>query len=216
MGRGRKWATVWDKYLEQAAHEYSPKQRYLALLCLAPIFLIALPLAFLALGAALDTWLHWPPVPTSPANLILGVLLGAPGWGLALWCAERQFTLGHGTPVPLMATQHLIVEPPYTYCRNPMVLGTLLAYLGLAIGFRSLGAALLVLLFIGTLLVYVRVVEEHEMELRFGEEYLAYKRRTPFLIPLLRKRRRRRADPRQRAGRGRSASSEPERPGPTS
>lgn len=168
----------------------SPKQRYLALLCLAPIFLVALPLAFLALGAAIDDALHLPPVPPSPLNLIFGFLLGVPGWLLGLWCAERQFTVGRGTPVPLMATQQLIVEPPYTYCRNPMVLGTLLAYLGVAIGFRSVGAAIIVLLFIGILLCYVRFVEEKEMERRFAEEYLAYKCRTPFLIPRVGSRRR--------------------------
>ena len=56
-------------------------------------------------------------------------------------------------------------------------------YLGAAILFRSIGAVILVLLFAGLLLLYIKRVEEKEMELRFGDEYRSYKRQTPFLIP---------------------------------
>lgn len=59
-------------------------------------------------------------------------------------------------------------------------------YLGTAILFRSIGAATLVLLCAGALLLYIKRIEEQEMESRFGEEYLDYKRRTPFLIPRVR------------------------------
>jgi protein-S-isoprenylcysteine O-methyltransferase Ste14 len=56
-------------------------------------------------------------------------------------------------------------------------------YLGVAILFRSIGAVILVLLFAIGLLIYIKRVEEKEMEIRFGQEYLAYKQQTPFLIP---------------------------------
>ena len=159
------------------------------LLLLAPVFLFLLPFLLVSLGARLDQGLRLPPLPAWPANLVLGLLLAGPGWLFALWSIASQFTLGGGTPVPLMATQVLVVQPPYTYCRNPMALGTFLAYLGVAVLFRSLGAALLVLLFAGALLAYIRRVEEKEMEARFGQAYLAYKQRTPFLFPRLLKRR---------------------------
>jgi len=172
-----------DKLLEQASHEYSPKKRFIALLLLAPIFLFLLPYLFIRLGARLDQWLQWPPILSLPFNLILGWLLIVLGWLLGMWSNYIQFTLGKGTPVPLMATQKLIVQPPYTYCRNPMAVGAIVMYLGVAILFRSIGAVILVLLFAGLLLIYIKRVEEKEMEIRFGEEYLAYKRQTPFLIP---------------------------------
>jgi protein-S-isoprenylcysteine O-methyltransferase Ste14 len=172
-----------DKLLKQASHEYSPKQRFAALLCLAPLFLIVLPYIFLTLGARLDRWLQWSPILRAPFNLMLGWLLILVGWLFAMWSITSQFTLGKGTPVPLMATQKLIVQPPYTYCRNPMALGAIVMYLGVAILFRSFGAVILVLLFAGLLLIYIKRVEEKEMEIRFGEEYLGYKRQTPFLIP---------------------------------
>ncbi len=35
-------------------------------------------------------------------------------------------------------------------------------------------------------LVYIRLVEERELEARFGEVYLLYKKSTPFIVPKLR------------------------------
>lgn len=172
-----------DKFLKQASREYSEKQRFVLLLFLAPIFLLLLPYVFVWLGARVDQWLQLPPVFSPPFNWILGGVLMLPSWFFAMWANYTQFTIGRGTPVPLMATQKLIVQPPYTYCRNPMALGAIGMYLGVAILFRSLGAAIVVLLVAGALLVYIKRTEEKEMELRFGQEYLAYKQRTPFLIP---------------------------------
>ncbi len=82
--------------------------------------------------------------------------------------------------MPLMATQKLIVQPPYSYCRNPMALGAIVMYLGAAILFGSIGAVALVMLGTALLLTYIKRVEEKEMEIRFGQQYLEYKQRTPF------------------------------------
>jgi protein-S-isoprenylcysteine O-methyltransferase Ste14 len=180
-----------DRLPEQASHEYSPNQRLILLVCIAPIFLFILPYTFITLGARLDQWLQWPPILYPPLNLILGGLLILLGLLFGLWSNYSQFTLGRGTPVPLMATQKLIVQPPYTCCRNPMALGAIAMYLGAAILFRSIGALILVLLSAGALLIYIKRVEEKELEARFGAEYLAYKRQTPFLIPRFRRRPRR-------------------------
>jgi hypothetical protein len=46
-----------DKLLEQAKHEFSPKQRFVALLVLAPFFLIVLPFILITLGSRIDQWL---------------------------------------------------------------------------------------------------------------------------------------------------------------
>lgn len=61
-------------------------------------------------------------------------------------------------------------------------------YLGVALLFRSMGTVILVLLFASALLIYILQVEEKEMQSRFGQEYLAYKHHTPFLIPRFRSR----------------------------
>ncbi len=177
-----------DKLLEQATREYSPRVRGVALLFLAPVFLFLLPCLFIRLGARLDQTMDWPQVPPAPVNLIAGVVLIVPSGMLGLWANHQQFTTGRGTPVPLMATQELLVEPPYTYTRNPMALGAIGLYLGVALLFQSLGAVILVLLFAAALLAYIKRGEEKEMVARFGAEYLAYRRRTPFLIPRIRNR----------------------------
>src|SRR4030042_5306173 len=107
-----------DKLLEQASHEYSPKQRFVALLLMMPIFLFLLPWLFIRLGARLDHWLHLPPILDPPFNLILGWLLILSGWLVGMWSNYSQFTIGRGTPVPLMATQKLVIQSPSTYCRT--------------------------------------------------------------------------------------------------
>ncbi len=172
-----------DKLLKQAQHEYRPEQRLAALGVEAVVFLVVLPFALIALGSFLDQWLGWAPILYQPINVVLGGLLIAVFWLFAIWSIYVQFAVGRGTPVPLMATQKLIVQPPYSYCRNPMALGAIGMYLGVAVLFGSIGAAVLVVLGAAVLLTYIKRVEEKEMELRFGQEYLAYKQRTPFLIP---------------------------------
>lgn len=174
--------------IARAGREFSPGQRYAALALLAPVFLLLVPGLVVVLGARIDEWLQWPAVFPPPSNLVVGGLLVVPSWLFALWSIDRQFTLGRGTPVPLMATQRLVVEPPYTYCRNPMALGAIGLYLGTAIAFRSLGGVVVVLLLAAVLLTYIKLAEEQEMETRFGQEYVAYKRRTPFLLPRIRRR----------------------------
>jgi protein-S-isoprenylcysteine O-methyltransferase Ste14 len=39
----------------------------------------------------------------------------------------------------------------------------------------------------GLLLVYLKRMEENELAERFGEEYLAYRREVPFIIPRIRR-----------------------------
>lgn len=64
-----------------------------------------------------------------------------------------------------------------------MALGTMFFYVGLALIFRTLSMFFLILLLFTPLFAFVKVYEEKELEVRFGEEYLKYKERTPFLTP---------------------------------
>lgn len=152
---------------------------------LAPVFLLALPALFVALGAAVDQRMQWTPAPTPPAHLIVGVPLTLAGIALGLWSNHQLFSVGRGTPLPLMPTQDLVVGLPYARMRNPMALGAVSLYLGVATLFRSPGAMVVVLLGAAALLTYIRVVEERGLSARFGPSYLAYRRQTPFLFPRL-------------------------------
>jgi protein-S-isoprenylcysteine O-methyltransferase Ste14 len=177
-----------DRLLKQTSREYGPKARLALLAVAGVVFLVILPWALVRLGGRLDRALDWPALRYPPVNAIAGGLLALAGWRLGMWSNYRQFTLGRGTPVPVMATQELIVRPPYSYCRNPMALGAIVGYLGVSVIAGSPGAALLVALGVVALLTYIRLVEEKEMVARFGEAYLVYRRRVPFIIPRLRRR----------------------------
>ncbi len=172
-----------DKFLKQAEHEYSPGSRTLALVVEGPLFLVILPAGLVYLGPLLDRQLALPLLQFGAINVILGCAVMVAGILLAWWTIYVQFTIGRGTPVPVMATQQLIVQRPYSYCRNPMALGAILLYLGVAILLGSIGAVVLVLLGSTLLLTYIKLIEEKEMVLRFGESYQAYRKQTPFIIP---------------------------------
>lgn len=174
-----------DKLLKQAEREYNPKQRVVALLVEGVFFLGVLPIVIVRLSSTLDWWFHLPSFADGSINTVVGGVLMIGGFLFALWAIYVQFTIGKGTPVPLMATQKLIIQKPYNYCRNPMTLGTIVLYLGFAILLGSLSAVGLVLLGTTFLLVYIKFIEEKEMEWRFGKEYREYRRQTPFLIPRL-------------------------------
>jgi protein-S-isoprenylcysteine O-methyltransferase Ste14 len=180
---------VKERFLQQAKREYSERQRLAALAVAAVFFIGVLPVSLVWAGGRLDQALGGPRLYFGPASLPAGLLLIAVAWPSALWSIYAQFTRGRGTPVPLMATQKLIIEPPYSYCRNPMAAGTIVAYLGVAVLAGSPGAALLVGVGAAALLSYIRWIEEKEMVLRFGDEYLEYRRRTPFVIPRFGKKR---------------------------
>jgi protein-S-isoprenylcysteine O-methyltransferase Ste14 len=67
-----------------------------------------------------------------------------------------------------------------------MTLGTTAFYLGIAIWTGSLSALCLSLIYPVVILIYIKLIEEKELEERFGPEYTEYKQRTPFLIPRFR------------------------------
>lgn len=174
-----------QKLLQRAGHEYAPWQRLLTLAVLAPVFVVLIPSALIHLSKQLDQTLRLPRLPGGCPVQALGGLMTVTGWLLAIWSIEAQFRLGRGTPVPLVATQRLVVEPPYTYTRNPMALGAVAMYLGVAVLRRSLAAVGLVLAVGAGLLAYIKRAEESEMLARFGQDYEAYRERTPFLLPRL-------------------------------
>jgi protein-S-isoprenylcysteine O-methyltransferase Ste14 len=67
-----------------------------------------------------------------------------------------------------------------------MALGTTAFYFGVAVWTGSLSALGLSLIYPIVILIYIKLIEERELEQRFGLEYLEYKRKTPFLLPRFR------------------------------
>ena len=174
-----------DWFARATQREHGRGRRIAALLLGQVLFLIVYP-AFIAVGAQpLDRWLHLPRSVHGLATPIVALLLLAPGLLLVGWTVGLQFSQGLGTPLPVVATRRLITTGPYSYSRNPMATGTTMVYMGIAVWIGSLSAVALASIYPILITVYTKLVEEKELERRFGSEYVAYKRRTPFILPRL-------------------------------
>jgi protein-S-isoprenylcysteine O-methyltransferase Ste14 len=172
-----------NEFKKWAEHEYSKKQRMIAVILGGLIFWIVIPFFIIVVSSYFDLWLRLPKFYVGLMNPMVGLLFMIFGWLFANWTVKVQFSSGRGTPISLMATQRLVTKKPYTYCRNPMTLGTAAFYLGVGIWLGSISAVGLGLVYPVGILIYIKLIEEWELEERFGSEYLEYKMRTPFLIP---------------------------------
>ncbi len=125
-------------------------------------------------------WRGWVlPVP-SGIGLVLVIITGA----ACLLTVVNLALKGFGAPFFIALTRKLAADWMYAWTRNPMVLAALAFLLSLGIWFQSALFMLWVLiLFAPALLVFVKVYEERELEVRFGASYLEYKSRTPMLFP---------------------------------
>ncbi len=178
-----------SRYSNWAKREHSAARRIAITLLAGPVFLGLLPFLVAGAGPRLDRRLGLRPLKRGGVNRIVGGLLMVPGFSLGVWSIITQLTRGRGTPLPVMPTQELLTEGPFRYCRNPMTLGTVLAYLGIGVGAGTTAGTGLVLGLAASLLVYLKRLEEGELAERFGEAYLAYRREVPFIIPRPPKRR---------------------------
>jgi protein-S-isoprenylcysteine O-methyltransferase Ste14 len=153
------------------------------MLLVGVVFLGLLPFLVAWVGPRLDRRLGLPALTIARVSRAGGGLMMVLGFALGLWSVITQLTRGKGTPLPVMPTQELLTEGPYRYSRNPMSLGAILAYLGLAVAAGTMAGTVLVLGPAVLLVVYLKRLEEGELAERFGEAYLAYRRDVPFMLP---------------------------------
>ncbi|MCX6373312.1 MAG: isoprenylcysteine carboxylmethyltransferase family protein [Actinobacteria bacterium] len=178
-----------SRYTKWAQREHSEARRIAITLLAGPVFVGLLPFLVARVGPRLDRRLGLRPLKIRSLNRIIGGLLLVLGFSLGFWSIITQLTRGRGTPLPVMPTQELLTEGPFRFCRNPMTLGTILAYLGIGVCAGTIAGTALVLSLAASLLVYLKRLEEGELADRFGQAYLAYKREVPFIIPRPPKRR---------------------------
>jgi protein-S-isoprenylcysteine O-methyltransferase Ste14 len=152
------------------------------------LIFVAAPVITFAFGRWLDGVLSLPEFPPFPFNLVFGFTVFFVGLSIGIKSTRLLYREGFGLPWGEARTdvqsRKLVKAGPYAYTRNPMVLGYSLLPLGMGLMFKSPGMAFpttTAVLLINVVLVKTR--EEPNLERRFGEEYLEYKRSTPFLIP---------------------------------
>jgi protein-S-isoprenylcysteine O-methyltransferase Ste14 len=136
-------------------------------------------------GVLIDHVLHLPPLLPGPVGVGVGLPLLVVGVVLCGWCVVR-FRRAAGTPVPMNPPADLVVEGPYRWTRNPMLTGVFTGLFGLGIQLHSLGMVLVSIpAYILLHVLELRLVEEPELERRFGTSYSEYKRQVPMFWPRL-------------------------------
>ena len=115
------------------------------------------------------------------AVLLIGLaLLGA---GMVIWVSVTFVGRGRGTPVPTVPPQNFIAEGLFRFVRNPMYIGVLLILFAEAILFRSAWILLYAALLWLALHTFAVMVEEPQLERRFGDAYRDYRAQTPRWLP---------------------------------
>ena len=112
-----------------------------------------------------------------------GVILLTVGGVIALACGWEFSVRGLGTPALFDAPREFVASGPYRFVRNPMYVGGITAFVGLALYLRSLSVLGLAAIFALLVHVLVIVYEEPHLEKLFGESYLAYRRSVHRWLP---------------------------------
>jgi len=103
-----------------------------------------------------------------------GYLFLLAGLVIRIWCI---FYIGG------RKSKELIVEGPYSICRNPLYLGTFLLAIGAGLCFENL----LILMLVPTIIIPVHIItaqmQEAHLEAKFGEQYQMYKQKVPRFWP---------------------------------
>ncbi|HEU4833185.1 MAG TPA: isoprenylcysteine carboxylmethyltransferase family protein [Pyrinomonadaceae bacterium] len=136
--------------------------------------IVILSLALAYLGTIIDSVLGLRSL-TSTLATTVGVLLLSLGFLLRLWAVVHFYN--HNMRVISLEPQgSLVTAGPYRYSRNPLYLGAnVLCFFGAALVFGSLTALIMTTIHIPFVNLWIRR-EERQLEQKFGDRFLAYKK----------------------------------------
>lgn len=143
------------------------------------------------IGAKLFRYRGFLPVPFLLVPLLAPGRQTAEGWligGLFIVLGEMLRLAGvaaAGTVTRRRSrdVQRLVTYGVFTYIRNPLYVGNLLIWLGFVIGSGAVWFLPIALLLFAVEYALIVRYEEGVLESIFGDEYVAYKRRTPRWLP---------------------------------
>ncbi len=99
----------------------------------------------------------------------------------------RRFVVeGRGTLAPWDPPRRLVLRGPYRYVRHPMISGVIFILIGEALVLRSSPHVRWALAFVAINVIYLPLIEEPMLILRFGDGYREYRRHVPGLVPRVR------------------------------
>lgn len=158
------------------------KKRWILTPLIALFFFSAIVL-FVIAALMTDRWLNLPSISFMPWTLVIAIIFLAAGITFYSWTMYK-FLHAHGTPVPVNPPHELITGGIYAHIRNPMLSALYITFWGTGIALGSLSLTTFYTpLFIIINTIYIKKVEERELEMKFGQAYLNYKKRVPMYFP---------------------------------
>jgi len=138
---------------------------------------------FVLAAVAVDRMLHLPGLLPDTLRIPASVVVLATGAFVTVW-SVFHFLRVKGTPVPLNPPPKVVDTGPYRYARNPMLTGVFLLLFGIGIAIDSPSLVFVFTpLYIAANVWELKNIEEPELVRRLGEEYVAYRDRTPMFLP---------------------------------
>lgn len=119
----------------------------------------------------------------TPTTLITGGLIAMMGEAIRFWgvsiCGSETRTTG------VVGATNLITDGPFGHVRNPLYVGNILMYLGIAVMSNALVPYLVAVVFLWFVFQYHLIVsrEEEHLQTAFGAEYATYCENVPRFIP---------------------------------
>jgi len=113
----------------------------------------------------------------------MGVVLATGGITLLFITIRMFIRIGKGTLAPWTPPERLVVSGIYSYVRNPMITGVMVALLGESLALHSRNIFIWLIIFFVINYIYFIFSEEPALAARFGDAYLEYKRNVPRWLP---------------------------------
>ena len=113
----------------------------------------------------------------------LGIFVMACGGLLAMMSVAAFVIWGKGTPAPFDAPPVFVAVGPYRYVRNPMYIGAWFTLIGFGLYEHSMSILTFSLIWVLVAHLFVIIYEEPNLERRFGQSYLDYKKSVRRWIP---------------------------------
>jgi protein-S-isoprenylcysteine O-methyltransferase Ste14 len=114
---------------------------------------------------------------------LIGVAVGSIGLVLFVTSLRRFANEGQGTLAPWDPPRALVIRGPYRFVRNPMISGVVFVLFAEALVLLSPPHAVWAAAFLALNLIYIPLVEEPQLERRFGEPYREYCRHVRRIWP---------------------------------
>ena len=114
---------------------------------------------------------------------VVGLILISFGLVLFVASLQRFAADGKGTLAPWDPPSVFVVRGPYQFVRNPMISGVIMLLFGEALVLLSPPHGIWAVSFLVLNLFYIPLVEEPQLERRFGDSYREYCRHVRRFIP---------------------------------